>query len=215
MAHVRGAVEVAVGDGFHDVVVEDVGAGFEVGDGAGDFEDAVVGPGTHVHAFHGVFEFLQAGGVGLGVFVQQGRGHLGVAVDTGFVLEAALLEHSGGDDTLADGGAGLAWGLTGHLPTASVGCASAMLKRVWHCARLAQQLVKIDGLDFDLQVDAVEQRARNLAHVVRALVLVADAFLLGMTVVPARARIHRSHKHERGGVLGTIFCPTNTNNPVL
>ena len=26
-----GAVEVAVGDGFHDVVVEDVGAGLEVG----------------------------------------------------------------------------------------------------------------------------------------------------------------------------------------
>ena len=34
------------------VVVEDVGAGLEVGDGAGDFEDAVVGAGTHVHAFH-------------------------------------------------------------------------------------------------------------------------------------------------------------------
>ena len=35
-AEVGGAVEVAVGDGFHDVVVEDIGAGFEVGDGAGD-----------------------------------------------------------------------------------------------------------------------------------------------------------------------------------
>ena len=37
-AEVGGAVEVAIGDGFHDVVVEDVGAGLEVGDGAGDFE---------------------------------------------------------------------------------------------------------------------------------------------------------------------------------
>ena len=36
------------------VVVEDVGGAFEVGDGAGDFEDAVVGPRAHVHAFHGV-----------------------------------------------------------------------------------------------------------------------------------------------------------------
>ena len=53
-AEEAGAVEVAVGDGFHDVVVEDVGAGLEVGDGAGDFEDAVVGAGRHVHAFHGV-----------------------------------------------------------------------------------------------------------------------------------------------------------------
>ena len=37
-AEVGGAVEVAVGDGFHDVVVEDVGAGLEVGDGEGDFD---------------------------------------------------------------------------------------------------------------------------------------------------------------------------------
>ena len=40
------------------VVVEDVGAGFEVGDGAGDFEDAVVGPRAHVHALHGVADEL-------------------------------------------------------------------------------------------------------------------------------------------------------------
>ena len=110
-AEVGGAVEVAVGDGFHDVVVEDVGGAFEVGDGAGDFEDAVVGSRAHVHAFHRVLQLRQAGGVGLGVFVQQGRGHLGVAVDAGFVLEAALLQHPRGDDALADGGRGFAWGL--------------------------------------------------------------------------------------------------------
>jgi len=130
-AQVGGSVEVAVGDGFHDVVVEDVGAGFEVGNGAGDFEDAVVGAGRHVHALHGVFQLLEAGGVGLGVFVQQGRGHLGVAVDAGFVLEAALLQHPGGNDALADGGAGFTWGLAGHL-------------------------LEIDGLHLDLQVDAIQ-----------------------------------------------------------
>ena len=48
------AVEVAVGDGFHNVVAEDVGGAFEVGNGAGDLEDAVVGPRTHVHPFHGM-----------------------------------------------------------------------------------------------------------------------------------------------------------------
>ena len=37
-----------------DVVVEDVGGALEVGDGAGDLEDAVVGAGAQVHAFHGV-----------------------------------------------------------------------------------------------------------------------------------------------------------------
>lgn len=109
-AEVGGAVEVAVGDGFHDVVVEDVGGAFEVGDGAGDLEDAVVGAGGHVHAVHGVLQLLQAGGVGLGVFVQQGRGHLGVAVDAWFVLEAALLQHPGSDDALTDGGAGFTRG---------------------------------------------------------------------------------------------------------
>ena len=94
------SIEVAVGDGFHDAVVEDVGDAFEVGDGAG----------AHVHAFHGIAKFLQADGVGLGVFVQQERGHLGVAVDAGFVLEATLLQHPCGDNALAYGGAGFARG---------------------------------------------------------------------------------------------------------
>ena len=62
---------------------------------------------------------------------------------------------------------------------------------------------------------AVEQRARNLAHIVGALVLFADAFLLGVPVVPARARIHRGHEHKRSGIFCRIFCPTDTNNPVL
>ena len=48
-AHIVWAVEVAVGDGFHVVVGEDVVAAFEVGDGAGNFEDA----------FHGVAQFFQ------------------------------------------------------------------------------------------------------------------------------------------------------------
>ena len=76
-------------------------------------------------------------------------------------------------------------------------------------------VVEIDGLDLDLQVDAVEQRTRNFAHVVGALVLVADAFLLGMPIVPARARIHARHEHKRGGILGRIFRPRNRNYPVL
>ena len=43
------AVEVAVADGFHDVVLADGDAAFEVGNGAGNFEDAVVGSRAHVH----------------------------------------------------------------------------------------------------------------------------------------------------------------------
>ena len=76
-------------------------------------------------------------------------------------------------------------------------------------------VVEIDGLDLDLQVDAVEQRARNLAHVVGALILVADAFLLGVTIVPARARVHRSHEHKRRGIFGRILGSTNGYHTVL
>ena len=36
-------------DGLHDVVLADGDAAVEVGDGAGDFEDAVVGTRAHVH----------------------------------------------------------------------------------------------------------------------------------------------------------------------
>ncbi len=68
---------------------------------------------------------------------------------------------------------------------------------------------------YDVVVDTVEQRARNLTHIVRALILVADALLLGVPIVPARARIHRSHEHERGRVFCRIFRPTDAYNPVL
>ena len=64
------AVEVAVADGFHDVVLADLDAAFEVGDGAGDFQDAVVGPRAHVHLGDGLAEFFHSFGVGFGVFVQ-------------------------------------------------------------------------------------------------------------------------------------------------
>ena len=58
-AEVVGAVEAAVRlMCVPAVVVEDVDGAFEVGDGAGDFEDAVVGPGAHVHAVHGVAKML-------------------------------------------------------------------------------------------------------------------------------------------------------------
>ena len=63
------AVEVAVADGFHDVVLADLDAAFEVGDGAGDFQDAVVGSRAHVHLGDGLAEFFHSFGVGFGIFV--------------------------------------------------------------------------------------------------------------------------------------------------
>ena len=120
---VAAAVEVAVADGFHDVVVLDAVAAFEVGDGAGDLQDAVVGAGAHVHAFHGVAKLFQTSGVGLGVFVEQRRDYLSIAVDARFVLEATFLKGSCGNDALADGGTGLAGALL-DIWSKSTGCTS-------------------------------------------------------------------------------------------
>ncbi len=75
----------------------------EVGDGAGDFEDAVVGSRAHVHAGDGLAQLGHALGVGLGVLVQQRGGHLGVAVHAGVVLEAQALDGARFDNALADG----------------------------------------------------------------------------------------------------------------
>ena len=62
---------------------------------------------------------------------------------------------------------------------------------------------------------ADQQRARNLAHVMGALVLVADALLFGVAVVAARARVHARYGHKRGGVFGAVFRPTDAYNPVF
>ena len=64
------AVEIAVADGFHDVVLADLDAAFEVGDGAGYFQDAVVGSRAHVHLGDSFAQLFHAFGVGFGVFVQ-------------------------------------------------------------------------------------------------------------------------------------------------
>ena len=55
----------------------------------------------------------------------------------------------------------------------------------------------------------------QIAAEVAALVLVADAFLLGVPIITARARIHARYEHERCGILGRIFRPTDAYNPVL
>ena len=103
-----GAVEGAVGDGFADVAGEDVGAGVEVGDGAGYADDAVVGAGRHVVAVHGCAEKAHGIVIDGTVAAQHLAGHLCVAVDAGSVFEAFGLDGAGGDNALADGGGGLA-----------------------------------------------------------------------------------------------------------
>ena len=58
------AVEAAVLDCFGEVFGADVVGVIQVGDGAGDLEDAVVGAGAEAHAADGHFERALAGGMG-------------------------------------------------------------------------------------------------------------------------------------------------------
>ena len=63
------SVEVAVVDGFGDVVGLNLLASFKVGDGAGNLQDAAVGSGGEREAFHSSMEQFEAVVVGLGIFV--------------------------------------------------------------------------------------------------------------------------------------------------
>ena len=72
------AVEGPVLDGLADMVGGDAFAGGEVGDGAGDFEDAVVGAGAEVEVLHGVAEHFEGGIVDGAEFFDLAVRHAGV-----------------------------------------------------------------------------------------------------------------------------------------
>lgn len=75
------AIQRAILDGFGDVGDGEVLGGFEVGDGAGDFEDAVVGAGGESLLEHGAFEEFFGVGRELAVSANLAGGHLGVGED--------------------------------------------------------------------------------------------------------------------------------------
>ena len=185
-----GAIEGAVRDGFADVAGEDVGAGMEVGDGAGYAEDAVVGAGRHVVAVHGGAEKAHGIVIEGTVLAQHLTGHLGVAVDAGDVFEAFGLDGAGGDDTLADGGGGLA-------------------------GRTLAELVERYGLYLALYIDAVEQRAGDAVFVLGHGAGRARAGAGRVGIIAAWTGVHRGHEHEAGGVFDGVFCSRHQNFSVL
>jgi hypothetical protein len=77
-------------DGFGDVAGADVFLGGQVGDGAGNFEDPVVGAGAEPELGHGCFEELLGVGADRAEFLYLPRPHLGVGVDLS-TLEAEKL----------------------------------------------------------------------------------------------------------------------------
>ena len=95
------AVEAAVLDGYEQVGRGGgVGAG-QVGDGARDLEDAVVGARGEVQLFHGLLQEPAEGGVGSAVRADLRMRHAGV--DGGARAgEAGALAEAGGLDARAD-----------------------------------------------------------------------------------------------------------------
>ena len=139
-------------DCFGDVGDGDGLCVFQVGDGAGDLKDAVVSAGAEALLLHGAFE--QA--LGVGGELAEGADLLGVHVGVGEnarwadgVLwgwlfakfqEALVLEFASGEDAGADFGG-------------AFGCGAAA------------ELFVLHGGNFDVNVDAIEERSGDLADV--------------------------------------------------
>ena len=178
------AVERAVLNGLGEVGDGDGGGAFEVGDGAGYLEDAVVGAGGEALLLHGALE--QAFGVGgeLAEGADLLGGHLGVGEDGatglagdgagGGLEEAVVLELAGGEDAGADLGG--AFGGGG-----------------------AAELLVLHGGDLDVDVDAVEERARDLGDVALDHGRGTHAVAGLVVEVAAGAGVHGGGEHEAGG----------------
>src|ERR1700678_4437046 len=123
------------------MVAADVGGAGEIGNGAGDFEDAVVGAGAQIQIGHGEFQQLDGGLVQRAMSLDFLGPHAGVAGDGRFVGEAGLLELAGLDDAGANGGGSFA-------------------------GPLAADFAKFDLGHLDVQINAVEQRAGDAAEIV-------------------------------------------------
>ena len=100
-------VERAELDGFEDLVAGDLLFPSEIGQGAGDFQNAVVGAGGEVHLLHGVLQVAGAFGIELAVSANLTSAHGGVGGEfVGF--ESADLDVTRGGDALPDRGGGFA-----------------------------------------------------------------------------------------------------------
>jgi hypothetical protein len=156
----QGAVEGAVADGFEEVGWLDGVGGGEVGDGAADFEDAVVGAGAEVEFVHGLFQHGGTFGAEGAELLEGAVGHAGV----GFVFgsgEARGLSLPGGEDACPDGGGGLGRGIVVEIAELHGGC-------------------------FDMDVDAIEERSGDFGAVAFDLRGRAAALPFGVPEISTR-----------------------------
>ena len=175
-------IQITIADGFGDVVALHFLAAFEVGDGAGNFQDAAVGTGGEFEALHCHAQHVHRGGIGLCKLVEHAFGHLGIAVDAsplptsplGQVTEAFSLYVAGTDNTLTNLFRRFAWL---HL----------------------RQFRERNCLKFAMDIDAVKQRTADFIHILLYVDRKTNTFFCWMVVVSARTRVHASYQHEIGG----------------
>ena len=98
------SIEAAVLDGLSDMGGVDLGGVGEIGDGASDSEDAIIGACAEVEIFHGVAEEVEGFFTESAVLFEQARLHGGVVVDAGMGAETFDLALSSGDDATPNGG---------------------------------------------------------------------------------------------------------------
>lgn len=156
-------VQRAVLDRLQHIVRADVLRATEIGQGAGDLEDTVVGAGGEVHLAHGMLHVAVAHVVELAVLLHLARAHGGIGAGLAS-LEAALLDLAGLHHAGADG--------LRFLATAGGG-----------------KLAVLDQGDIHVEVDAVEQWAGDAAPVVLDLPGRAAALPPTISIVATGMRI--------------------------
>src|SRR5271156_6208707 len=143
----------------------------EVSDGARNFQNAVVGAGGEAQALNrGLQDFFAFGGNGA-VFADQLRRHLRIGVDVFFGAVAFELNVAGTQHAAAHTGGAFDFHVT------------------------AQFLI-LHGRNFDVDVNAIQQRTGNFRNVALDLHRRAVAFALGVSEKSAGTGIHGGGQHE-------------------
>jgi len=133
----------------------------DIGDRPRHFQDAVIGAGGKAEPVHGRLHQGRAGLIDPAVLADMTRLHLGIGVDA-VAGEPPLLDSAG----------------AGH---------AAANRRRRFAQSIGGDLVELDGRHFDMNIDAVHERARNFRAVRLDLVRRAEALMERVAVEPALA----------------------------
>jgi len=163
-------VETAVLDRLQQLRRGDFFRAGEVGDGAGNLEDAVVSPGGEAELLHGLLQQVAEGGVNHAMSADLGVGHAGVGGDAG-AGKPCLLAGAGGVGAGADGRGRL----SGQRRT---------------------QLRDRERRRIDVDVDTIQERAADAGAIALNLRGRAAALVSGVAEIAARTGVHGRDQHE-------------------